>query len=63
MYLKCVKKDNDEICYQKFCPWAIVHMFESTIDFLLNRKYNKNVLIVKQKVGVIDGSKDGKTVI
>lgn len=38
-------------------------MFENTIDFLLNRKYNKNVLIVKQKVGVIDGSKDGKTVI
>lgn len=30
------------------------------IDFLLNKKYNKDVLIVKQKVGVIDGSKDGK---
>lgn len=34
---------------------------EKPIDFLWNKKYNKNVLNVKQKVGVIDGCKDGKT--
>ena len=48
------------LCLSNQLNWTIVR---KCIDILFNKKYNKNVLIVKQKVGVIDDCEDGKTVI